>query len=214
MNQERINRVLKALEEMNVSQMLITDPMSIYYLTDVLIHPGERFLGLYLRKDGEHVFFLNKLFVLPKEVEIQKVWYSDTDALTEIIAQYLDKENVLGVDKDLKARFLLPLMEQRAANGFVNASYAVDITRACKDEAEREKMREASRINDKAMEVFKKLIREGVTEREVAEQLLEIYKNLVYHFHYKYLMLQRLGRIFDFYYSMKLDYNETFPYFL
>ena len=61
MNQTRIERVLGALKDMGVSQMLITDPMSIYYLTDVYVHPGERFYALYLREDGKHIFFLNKL---------------------------------------------------------------------------------------------------------------------------------------------------------
>lgn len=178
MNQTRINRVLDAMKKMGVSQMLITDPMSIYYLTEVFVHPGERFYALYLREDGEHAFFLNKLFVIPAGVEIKKVWYSDTDALTEMIAENLDKSSVLGVDKDLKARFLLPLMEINAAAGFVNTSYAVDITRACKDEAEQEKMRAVSAINDQAMGEFKKLIHAGVTEKEVANQLEQIYKNL------------------------------------
>lgn len=178
MNYARINRVLDALKNMGVSQMLITDPMSIYYLTNVFVHPGERFYALYLREDGNHVFFLNKLFVIPEGIEIKKVWYSDTDVLTPMIAENLDATAVLGVDKDLKARFLLPLMEANAAAGFVNASYAVDITRACKDEEEREKMRVASAINDKAMGEFKKLIHAGVTEKEVSDQLRQIYVNL------------------------------------
>lgn len=68
--------------------------------------------------------------------------------MAEIVAAHLDKNAVLGVDKDLKARFLLPLMEMNAAAGFVNASAAVDITRGVKDAEEQEKMRVASDIND------------------------------------------------------------------
>ena len=60
------------------------------------------------------------------------------------MAGYLDKESPLGVDKDLKARFLLPLMEMKAAAGFVNSSIAVDRTRGVKDEEEQDKMRTAS----------------------------------------------------------------------
>ena len=178
MNQARINRVVDALKEMGISQMLITDPMSIYYLTNVHVAPGERFYALYLRADGKHIYFLNKLFTIPEGVEIEKVWYSDTDPLTEIIAANIDHTSVLGVDKDLKARFLLPLMEVNAAEGFVNASYAVDITRAMKDEEERDKMRRASSVNDQAMDRFKKLIHAGITEKEVEAQLLQIYKEL------------------------------------
>ena len=53
-----------------------------------------------------------------------------------------------------------------------------DKVRGVKDAEEQTKMRIASDINDRAMEEFRKLIREGVTEREVADQMLEIYMKL------------------------------------
>lgn len=178
MKEARIQRVLGALKDMGYSQMLIIDPMSIYYLTDVFVWPGERFYGLLLKEDGKHVFFLNKLFTIPEGVELEKVWYSDTDPVMDMVSEYVDASAVLGVDKDLKARFLLPLMEKGAASGFVNASLAVDLTRGMKDEDEQKKMRVASDINDQAMEKFKGLIHAGVSEKEVAEQMLKIYLDL------------------------------------
>jgi Xaa-Pro dipeptidase len=174
----RVTRVLKEMENMNLSQMLITDPMSIYYLTGKYIEPFERFYALYLNADGNHVFFLNNLFTVPEDFGIEKVWFSDTDDSTALVAAKLDSNLPLGVDKDMKARHLLPLMERKAASGFVNASICVDKTRGIKDEKEQILMAEASRINDLAMAEFKQLIREGVTEKEVAEQTLDIYKKL------------------------------------
>ena len=178
MKQNRIDRIMLELEGMGVSQMLIVDPMSIYYLTGVYNDPHERFYGLLLKKDGNHIYFLNKLFSIHEEVGAKKVWYSDTDPAMEIVAEYIDKDAPLGVDKDLKARFLLPLMEQKAASAFLNTSLAVDTVRGIKDEEEQEKMRAASRINDQAMAQLKTLVHPGVTEREIADQLLEIYQNL------------------------------------
>ena len=178
MKENRIARIMGELETMGVSQMLIVDPMSIYYLTGVYNDPHERFYGLLLKKDGNHIYFLNNLFSIPQEVGAKKVWYSDTDPAMDIVAEYVDHDAPLGVDKDLKARFLLPLMEKKAASSFVNTSLAVDTVRGIKDEEEQEKMREASRINDLAMAELKKLVHAGVTEREIADQLLEIYQNL------------------------------------
>lgn len=174
----RANRVLAALKEMGLSQMLMIDPMSIYYLTGVNVAPMERFYGLLLKEDGNHVFFLNQLFNVSEDVGIEKVWFSDTDPVMEIVAKYLDRTLPLGVDKDLKARFLLPLIEMQAASGFVNASFAADQTRGIKDHEEQEKMRVASDINDKAMAKFKTLIHEGVTEKEVEARMLQIYLDL------------------------------------
>ncbi len=47
-----------------------------------------------------------------------------------------------------------------------------------KDEDEKEKMILASKLNDEAMERFKGLIREGVTEQQVAAEMNAIYKEL------------------------------------
>lgn len=178
MKQNRIHRIMTELEKSGVSQMLVVDPMSIYYLTGVYNEPFERFYGLLLRRDGRHFFFLNNLFSIPQEVGAEKVWYSDTDPVMDMVASFVDHTTPLGVDKDLKARFLLPLMEQHAATAFVNTSLAIDTVRGIKDEEEQEKMRVASHINDLAMAQLKKLVHPGITEKEVAEQLLGIYLSL------------------------------------
>lgn len=178
MKEGRIQRVLQALKEMGISQMLVVDPMSIYYMTDLMVYPGERFWGLLLKENGEHVLFANKLFGIPKDVPLKQVWYDDTEDIMQMAAAQINKDAVLGVDKDIKARFLLPLMEKNAAASFVNTSLAVDITRGIKDTEEQEKMRVASKINDAAMERFKGLIQADVSEKEVAEKMLQIYLDL------------------------------------
>lgn len=178
MNNDRAGRIIKALKDMGLSQMLIVDPMSIMYLTGIYNQPFERFYGLLLKDDGQHVFFLNNLFNVPVDTGIKEVWYSDTDPIVDIVSGYIEHDKVLGVDKELKARILLPLMERGAAAGYVNSSAAVDFTRGVKDADEQEKMRAASDINDKAMSCFKKLIKDGVTEKQVADQMLKIYLEL------------------------------------
>lgn len=57
MKQNRADRIMAALNDMELTQMLIVDPMSIYYLTGVFVAPFERFYGLLLRADGKHAFF-------------------------------------------------------------------------------------------------------------------------------------------------------------
>lgn len=178
MKNERICRVLDVLNSMDLSQMLVIDPMSIYYLTDVMVHPGERFWGLLLKANGEHVLFINKLFHIPENLPLKQVWYSDTEDVMSFVMKEMDSTKPLGVDKDLKARFLLPLIEKNAAKGFVNASFAVDFTRGVKDAEEQKKMCVASQINDAAMAQFKTLIHAGVSEKEVADKMLQIYLDL------------------------------------
>lgn len=178
MQNERTERILSALQKSGISQMLVTDPMSIYYMTGIYIQPFERFFGYYITAEGENVLFLNNLFTIPDGIDIRQVWFSDTDPVTDILVKYIDKSRVLGIDKTMAARFLLPLMQNKAAAGFQLTSLAVDMTRAVKDEEEKALMRRASQINDAAMARFKGLIHEGVTELEVESHMLQIYKDL------------------------------------
>lgn len=175
LNQERTKRIL---EKLSADQVLITDPFSIYYLTEKKFEPGERFLGLLLGKNREAVLYVNRLFRFAEDLGVRTVYYSDTDDIADILMRDIDSEGILGVDKILPARFLLPLIDRHAARAFVNGSEAVDLTRAVKDRREQELMRVSSHVNDLAMEKFKGLIHEGVTEKMVADQMLAIYQSL------------------------------------
>lgn len=178
MRQNRVDTVLKYLEEMGLSQILITDPLSICYLTGRMIQPMERFYGLYLNRQGGHKIFINQLEAVPEDLGVEKVRFSDTDPYLDLVARAVDSHQPLGVDKNMAARFLLPLLHREAASDFVNASLAVDKARAVKDEVEQELMRKASQLNDTAMAELRPWIRTGVSELELAERLRNIYKDL------------------------------------
>ena len=176
---QRIEAVFRNMDARGLSQLLICDPRSVQYLTGMYEDPHERFLGVLLRKGADRpTLFANNMFSVPADIDCEVVRYSDTDDPLAPLAERCDADAVLGCDKNLPARFLLPLMERGAAAGFVLASDAVDAARAIKDERERELMRAASAANDAAMERFRGLVREGVTERAVAAQLEEIYQSL------------------------------------
>lgn len=177
-NQSRLQGALDQLKAIGLTQMIVSDPMAIFYFTGKLMHPGERLLALYLSANGENQLFLNKLMNCPEDLGVHKVWLDDTDEPSDIICRYTDSSLPLGVDKDLPARFLLPLMDKNAGSAFLNASVAVDRQRAVKDAHEQNAMIVCSQVNDAAMEEFRKLIHPGVTEREIAAQIPGIYKAL------------------------------------
>lgn len=167
MNRERIERVMKEMENRGLSQLIVSDPLSVYYLTGIMNHPFERFWALLLREDGNHVLFSNRLFSIP-ETELETVTLDDTDIIAEHVKPYLIGGTV-GVDKVFPARFLLPVMESAPELKFVLGSDCVDDNRACKDAEERELMRRASEINDMTMTRLMSFIHEGATEAECAD---------------------------------------------
>ena len=138
MEQQRISRVLERMERRGLRQMIVSDPASIRYLTGVDIQPMERLLALYLRRGGCRLF-LNRLFTVPP-TGLEEVWVSDDDDPVTPLAEAVEASEVLGVDRQWPARYLLPLMERVEGLRCAVASDCVDAVRAVKDEAEQEKM--------------------------------------------------------------------------
>jgi Xaa-Pro dipeptidase len=167
MKEQRIKRVEDRMKAMGLDSLIVSNPMSINYLSGILMEPYERMFVLLLRANGKHVFFLNKLFNISQK-DFEEVWYSDTDDYVGLLADKVG-EGRLGVDQSWQARFLIPLMERKPGLKVSLGSSCVDDCRACKDDEELELMRKASQINDEVMLLAKAFIKEGVTEKQVAD---------------------------------------------
>ena len=175
MYEQRLERVCARLSEKGLSQMIVCDPLSIRYLTGVWVEPFERLYVLYLHTGGQHRFFLNTLFVVP-DTGIPCTWFSDTDDGIAILSGLVDKTADIGIDKNWPARFLLSLMAHNPGVHYVDSSDCIDSVRAVKDDFERQKMREASLLNDACMEKISSHIKAGMTELECAEYVRSLYK--------------------------------------
>lgn len=178
MDTSKLNRILGAMEQKSVPQMIIADPLTIFWLTGKMIVPGERLLALYLNVNGNHKLVINELFPQEKDLGVDLVWYNDIQDGVEILSQYVEKDKTIGIDKIWPAKFLLRLQELEAGSRFVNGSMIVDYIRMIKDEKEQELMRESSRLNDAAVEKLIPWVGKGLTERELSAKIREIYKEL------------------------------------
>jgi Xaa-Pro dipeptidase len=178
MNPYRLKSVLRGMADIGISQMVVSDPAAIFYLTGKWIHPGQRMLALRLSLTGRHALFINELFSVPEELGVEKIWFNDTQDGAELLSRSLDNEPTVGVDKNWPARFLLRLMELRPSHRFVNASAVLDRLRMRKDERERALMREASRLNDLALARVVALLPKRYSEKRLAQCVPEIYEEL------------------------------------
>ena len=178
MDTGKLNRILGAMEEKSVPQMIIADPLTIFWLTGKMIVPGERLLALYLNVNGNHKLVINELFPQEKDLGVDLVWYNDIQDGVEILSQYVEKDKTIGIDKIWPAKFLLRLQELEAGSRYVNGSMIVDYIRMIKVDKEQELMRESSRLNDAAVEKLIPWVGKGLTERELSAKIREIYKEL------------------------------------
>ena len=162
MNEQRVARVRAEMQAHGLTQMIISDSKSIWYLTGASVEPYERLMALYLPVQGEPVIFLNKLFFVP-QAPCREVWHTDSDKPVEQIAEVVDKTKTLGIDKEWPAKFLIPLMELCPGMPVVLASDCVDACRAVKDAEEQMLMKEASRINDETILKARDYVKPGMT---------------------------------------------------
>ena len=132
MDETRRAQIIENLQGMGLTQALISDPMSIYYLTGYYTEPYERFLGLYLSASGASTLFANRLFPDASAACEDIRTFDDTEDPVPLVAAVTDHNAPLGVDKKLSARWLVPLQEAGAASAFKLGSAAVDNARSAK----------------------------------------------------------------------------------
>lgn len=172
----RVTKILAQMEESKIPQLIITSVESIFYLTGKMIHSGERLVALYLDVNGNHKFLVNKLFPINEDLGIEVVWYDDIENPIDKLEKIVKQGEVLGVDKDLPAYFLIDLMGRNVVKTFVNSSPIIDRLRMIKDEEEIKIMKEASKINDAVMLKLWSNLKEGYSEKYYANLLSEIYE--------------------------------------
>ena len=177
MNTSRINRVIENMKAEGLSQIIVSTPMSVYYLIGSKIGPGERMLALVIRDDGTVILHGNRLFALNGNVSVPLVEHDDTDDCIAVLARDILPGKV-GIDKFWQSQFTIRLMQARPDVVPVLGSGPVDKARMEKGEDEIEAMRAASKLNDEVTARTIAGLREGMTEAEVGALYTSIAKEL------------------------------------
>lgn len=178
LNKSKLERVVAKMKEQDMPQMIITDPVSIFYMLDKWIIPGERMLALYINVNGDVQLVLNKLFPQTEDLGVPLTYYDDIEEPVEILAKFIEKDKTIGIDKNWPARFLLKLQDLGAGSKFVNGSVIVDKVRQIKDEHERQIMRESAKKIDEVMDKLIPWVAKGLTERELNAKCVELCKEV------------------------------------
>ncbi|WP_423363604.1 M24 family metallopeptidase [Mycoplasma sp. P36-A1] len=179
MIKNRYDRIINSMKENNINQIVVTDEWSIYYMTNVQFHTGHRMIALILSQDKAPILYIHEMFPTEKLSEdiIVKKW-KDTDNYIQALYDDLETDKVIGVDKFMEARYLIPLQDRGLAHPFVVGSFVIDRIRALKDEKEIKLMENASRINDETMIKIQEFIhtyKGDITEELVKDKIAEYY---------------------------------------
>ncbi len=175
MNKGRLQRVIDIMKKNEIPQLIISDPVAIFYLTGKWIHPGERLLALYIHQDQTIKLVINELFPQEEDAGIEMVWYNDIQDGVEILSKEFKDDKVIGIDKTWPARFLIRLQEIFPDKKYVNSSLLIDEVRMIKDEEEKELMRQSARICDQVMEELIPWVTKGLSENELSDKVKELF---------------------------------------
>ena len=173
MNTRRIARVLEGMRAHGLSQILVTSPANVFYLTGVWCEPFERMLALHVREDGTMRLYANKMFALNGLTDVPMVEYEDTDDCIAVLAPDMAPGR-LGIDKTWHSHFTIRLMNQRPDVIPALGSAPLDEARIIKDEEELELMRVSSRKNVEDCARLAAALHEGVTEKAMQSLYNEI----------------------------------------
>ena len=166
MNTQRIQKVIDNMHAHGLSQILVSAPASVYYLTGVWCDPFERMLALHVKDNGDLTLYANKMFALQGLTDVPMIEYEDTDDCVAVLAPDM-AAGKLGIDKTWPSHFTIRLMDKRPDVRPVVGSAPIDDARMIKDAEELELMRVSSRKNVEDCTRIGEALREGVTEKEI-----------------------------------------------
>lgn len=170
LNHDRLRNVAANMRQRGLSQILVSDDDSIFYLLGCRANAQERCGVLLIREDAQIHAFMNELFCVPPVPGIIWHTYRDGEDVYDMIAAELYPGKV-GFDKSWPSRHTISLLEKRRDIIPVLGSAPVDDARMRKDTKEQELLRDAGRINDLAIAYGISHIDAAVTEAELAGQI-------------------------------------------
>ena len=112
MNKQRFERVVENMKKVGLSQILVTDDPSIFYLTGRIVNPMERCGAILIKDNGDVHAFMNNLFCFEEIEGMTMHYYADGENPYALIAAEL-KPGKVGFDKNWTAKHTISVLQER-----------------------------------------------------------------------------------------------------
>ena len=171
---DRLLRVRQIMREQGLSQLIVTQPQSIYYLTGCWVNPMDRLDALVIRES--ELCFLCYVLAVAYPENAKTVIYDDMGQAIPELCRLLEAVPT-GVDEEMPARYALALQQAMPALN-IRPAACVELARMCKDEEEIRRLEYASQVTDLVFQEAFPQLREGMTEIEFGQ--VDVYKRQAY----------------------------------
>lgn len=162
------------LQQHNIDAAFITTPDNVFYLSNFSSNPHERLLGIMIFQQAEPFLICPKMEVPDTYVAgwaFEAIGHEDTENAWDVLKKACDARNVslqtIAIEKDHVTVSRFEAMQQRFDATFTEIDTTLSSMRVIKNEEELQKMREAAKLADYAIEVGVHALQEGRTEMDV-----------------------------------------------
>lgn len=171
----KIQQLQNFLQQTNTDAAFITTPDNVFYYSNFNSDPHERLLGVVVFKEQAPFLICPKMEVPDAKAagwNYDVIGHSDTDNAWEVLANKIQASGV-SISKMAIEKAHLTVERLEALQSFYpNATFdrlddKINEMRVIKDETELEKMREAAKLADYAVQVGCDAIAEGKTEMDI-----------------------------------------------
>ncbi len=180
----RKSRITELMTKSSVKAIVLSPSMNMLYTTGFNTFPGERLLVSILDEKGEVVFIAPKMYeqeIKEKGVFDNIITWDDSqdpkDILDSICREKGYNDSVIAIEDTMWFNAFEKIHAAFSGSKFIKASGMVGELRKYKAADEAEKMREASRLAEKALGLVIPKIKAGMKETAVKELLEAEMKN-------------------------------------
>lgn len=168
---EKIEKLRQIMKTFKCDSIFITNPTNVYYLTNLSCDPHERYMAFVIQKDKLSLLvpaleYENAKRSVSSDIEIisyldTEIAYEKLKTLTNNLEKVFIEKSYLSVDRYEKLQNIFNAKKIHNID-----EYIIDM-RKYKSKDEIEKIRKAAYFADKAMEIAKENMKEGITELEL-----------------------------------------------
>lgn len=154
----------------DLQQILVADDRTLGYLTGHKANSMERVGAILIKNNGEIYSYMNELFRFPEIEGIVSRRYRDGEDVYQQIADDMSPGKT-GFDDNWECRHVIEILKRKESLVPELGGFAVTAARCIKDEKEKDLLRKASQINDRAIAFGIESICEESTELELADSI-------------------------------------------
>jgi Xaa-Pro dipeptidase len=173
----RIEKVQKQLENLNIGSVVITSPANFFYFSGIWLDSHERLQAIVIPKTGTPAMIVHEMS--KEEINITDLFenhfWKDGDPSLELLAAILTDVGRISIDNQWPSQNLIKLMDLKKQVIFVDSTNVIGPLRLYKDHQEIELLKESAATADDVLKQSIDYIKPGLTEKEVAEEIKRLF---------------------------------------